>query len=311
MAHARRCTSSSGTAGSASACTRRASHRVVDLDACLQISPALPGGGARTSSRGFAAAPHLARGVSGWRSPSPATGRRAWPRSSAKAPRRAAPASRRSRAGGPGSPASASSPAARADARRALRRALIENEAAGQRYRSHVLSFFQANRHLLDPFVSACATGRRRGAPVLDLYARRRALLARARRRRACGHRDRAGPRARPRTREENARRAGRANVRTIRGDVGEVLGALPERPARRSCSIRRAPAPAPRSSGDRRAAAGRRRLRLVRPADARPRPRDLRRAGLRAGPAGRVRHVPRHVPPGDGRPADAAAGPL
>jgi 23S rRNA (uracil1939-C5)-methyltransferase len=106
----------------------------------------------------------------------------------------------------------------------------IENQAAGQGYRSHVLSFFQANRHLLDPFVRRVREWTGRGAPVLDLYAGvglfSLALSDGAPAVTAVEQDARSAADA-----EHNARRAGQANVRVIRGEVGEVLAALPVQP--------------------------------------------------------------------------------
>jgi 23S rRNA (uracil1939-C5)-methyltransferase len=207
-----------------------ASHRVVDLDACLQMSPELVGA-ARGILAGFAAQPHLARGVS----------EVALAESGDGSARVAALFRDGDPAGGTGLTSLASvAPwltglglVAGGEGGRYVGLAgepWIENEAAGQRYRSHVLSFFQANRHLLDPFVARVRDWTARGAPVLDLYGGvglfALALAEGAPAVTAIEQDPRSAADA-----EENARRAGRANVRTIRGEVAAVLCALPEQP--------------------------------------------------------------------------------
>jgi 23S rRNA (uracil1939-C5)-methyltransferase len=207
-----------------------ASHRVVDLDACLQMSPELVGA-ARGILAGFAAQPHLARGVS----------EVALAESGDGSARVAALFRDGDPAGGTGLTSLASvAPwltglglVAGGEGGRYVGLAgepWIENEAAGQRYRSHVLSFFQANRHLLDPFVRRVRDWTARGAPVLDLYGGvglfALALAEGAPAVTAIEQDPRSAADA-----EENARRAGRANVRTIRGEVAAVLCALPEQP--------------------------------------------------------------------------------
>jgi 23S rRNA (uracil1939-C5)-methyltransferase len=207
-----------------------ASHRVVDLDACLQMSPELVGA-ARGILAGFAAQPHLARGVS----------EVALAESGDGSARVAALFRDGDPAGGTGLTSLASvAPwltglglVAGGEGGRYVGLAgepWIENEAAGQRYRSHVLSFFQANRHLLDPFVARVRDWTARGAPVLDLYGGvglfALALAEGAPAVTAIEQDPRSAADA-----EENARRAGRANVRTIRGEVAAALCALPEQP--------------------------------------------------------------------------------
>jgi 23S rRNA (uracil1939-C5)-methyltransferase len=207
-----------------------ASHRVVDLDACLQMSPELLGA-ARGLVSAFDAQPRLAQGVSEIALAESGDGRA-----------RVAALFR------DGDPASGTGLAALASGAPWLTglglvaggeggryvglagEPSIENQAAGQGYRSHVLSFFQANRHLLDPFVRRVREWTGRGAPVLDLYAGvglfSLALSDGAPAVTAVEQDARSAADA-----EHNARRAGQANVRVIRGEVGEVLAALPVQP--------------------------------------------------------------------------------
>ncbi|MET0556671.1 MAG: class I SAM-dependent RNA methyltransferase [Vicinamibacteria bacterium] len=207
-----------------------ASHRVVDLDSCLQMSPELVGAG-RALLAGFAARPHLARGVSEVALAESVDGRQ-----------RVAAIVRDGDAAGGTALSSLAGGApwltglglvAGGESGRYVGLSgepWIENEAAGQRYRSHVLSFFQANRHLLDPFVTRVRDWTARGAPVLDLYGGvglfALALAEGAPSVTAIEQDPRSAADA-----EENARRAARANVRTVRGEVGDVLAALPEQP--------------------------------------------------------------------------------
>jgi 23S rRNA (uracil1939-C5)-methyltransferase len=205
-----------------------ASHRVVDLDSCLQMSPELLAA-ARGLLAGFSARPHLAKGVS----------EVALAESGDGGARVAALFREGDAAGGTGLAAlTGGTPwltglglVAGGEGGRYVSLSgapWIENEAAGQRYRSHVLSFFQANRHLLDPFVRRVREWTRRGAPVLDLYSgvglMALALADGAPSVTAVEQDERSAADA-----EENARRSGSANVRTMRGEVGEVLAALPE----------------------------------------------------------------------------------
>jgi 23S rRNA (uracil1939-C5)-methyltransferase len=207
-----------------------ASHRVVDLDACLQMSPELLGA-ANGLRAAFDARPHLARGVSEialaesgdgsarvaalFRDGDPATG------SGLAALASGAPwlSGLGLVAGGEGGRyvGLAGEP-------------WIENEAAGQRYRSHVLSFFQANRHLLDAFVRRVRDWTGRGAPVLDLYAGAGlfslALAEGAPAVTAVEQDARSAADA-----EHNARRAGLANLRVMRAEVGAALTGLPSQP--------------------------------------------------------------------------------
>jgi 23S rRNA (uracil1939-C5)-methyltransferase len=207
-----------------------ASHRVVDLDACLQMSPELLGA-ARGLVSGFDAQPHLAQGVSEIALAESGDGRA-----------RVAALFR------DGDPASGTGLAALSTGAPWLTglgvvaggedgryvglagEPWIENQAAGRRYRSHVLSFFQANRHLLDPFVRRVREWTERGAPVLDLYAGvglfALALSEGAPAVTAVEQDARSAGDA-----EHNARSAGQANVRVVRGAVGDVLRALPVQP--------------------------------------------------------------------------------
>lgn len=207
-----------------------ASHRVVDLDACLQMSPDLLAA-ARGLVAGLAARPHLARGVTEVALAESGDG--------------SARVAALIRDGDPATGAGLSALAAGAPWLTGLGLVAggeggryvglagepwLENQAAGQRYRSHVLSFFQANRHLLDPFVRRVRGWSGRGAPVLDLYAGAGlfslALAEGAPAVTAVEQDERSAADA-----EHNARRADLVNVRVIRGEVGEVLGALPAQP--------------------------------------------------------------------------------
>jgi 23S rRNA (uracil1939-C5)-methyltransferase len=207
-----------------------ASHRVVDLDACLQVSAELLGA-ARALVAGFDAQPQLARGV----------GEVALAESGDGRLRVAALFREGDPASGTGLAALASGApwltglglVAGGESGRYVGLAgepWIENEAAGERYRSHVLSFFQANRHLLDAFVRRVREWTGRGAPVLDLYAGAGlfslALAGGAPAVMAVEQDSRSAADA-----EHNARRAGRTNVRVVRGEVGVVLPALPFEP--------------------------------------------------------------------------------
>ena len=309
-----RSTSSSGTAGLRLGLHEEGIHRVVDLEALPPDLARAPGGRAgpprrpRRASRTWRAASRdveLAESVDGQTRVAASAGdgarRRAATGLASLATRarahRARPRRwrRRRRRASSGS------------ARRALRSRTRPRACATA---SHVLSFFQANRFLVEPLVeararldaarwAACSTSTR-GVGLFALRAgRRRARGAprssrtRARAADARGQREPRGPR-------ERADRS----AATWR----EVLAALPARPGERI--VLDPPRTGAGAAVVRQIAARRpagRRVRLLRPADARPRPRGLRRAGLRAGPAGRVRPVPRHVPPGDGRPPDAA----
>jgi 23S rRNA (uracil1939-C5)-methyltransferase len=207
-----------------------ASHRVVDLDACLQMSPELLGA-ANGLRAAFDARPHLARGVS----------EIALAESGDGSARVAALFRDGDPATGSGLAALASGVpwlsglglVAGGEGGRYVGLAgepWIENEAAGQRYRSHVLSFFQANRHLLDAFVRRVRDWTGRGAPVLDLYAGAGlfslALAEGAPAVTAVEQDARSAADA-----EHNARRAGLANLRVMRAEVGAALTGLPSQP--------------------------------------------------------------------------------
>jgi 23S rRNA (uracil1939-C5)-methyltransferase len=203
-------------------------HRVIDLDSCLQVSPALLAA-ARALLAGLAAQPHLARRVPQvvlaesddgsarvaaleWEG-DPAEG------SSLAALATSAPwltglglATPPDEGGGylglSGSP-------------------YVESEALGVRYRAHVLSFFQANRALLGPLVARVRDLSRGSGPVLDLFAGvglfALALASEAPDVIAVEQDARSAEDA-----EANRERAGLANVRVVRADVATALTALP-----------------------------------------------------------------------------------
>lgn len=203
------------------------SHRVVDLDGCLQVSPGLLGA-ARGLLSGLAAQPSWAQRVAAialaesgdgsarvaalsWNGdPAAGSGLAALAASApwltglglvtGEEPGRYAPLS--------GSP-------------------YVESDAAGFRYRAHVLSFFQGNRHLLDPLVArvrAWAPGR---GPVLDLYAGV-GLFALALAEGASGVVAVEQDARSAEDAEANLLRAGLANVRIVRTDVAGALSAFP-----------------------------------------------------------------------------------
>lgn len=202
-------------------------HRVVDLDRCLQVSPELLGA-ARSLLAGFAAQPHLARGVSEIVLAESGDG---GARVAAVVRDGAASAGTALASLAGGAPwLTGLGLVAAGEGGRYVPLAgepYLESEAAGRRYRSHVLSFFQANRHLLDPFVRRVREWTGRGAPVLDLYAGvglfALALADGAPSVTAVEQDARSSADA-----EENVRRSGLAHVRTMRGDVAAVLAALP-----------------------------------------------------------------------------------
>jgi 23S rRNA (uracil1939-C5)-methyltransferase len=103
----------------------------------------------------------------------------------------------------------------------------VEAEAAGLRYRSHVLSFFQGNRHLLGPLVERVRAWSAGDGPVLDLYAGV-GLFALAL---AGGASDVVAAEQDARSAEDaeaNRENAGLTNVRILRTGVEPALGALP-----------------------------------------------------------------------------------
>jgi 23S rRNA (uracil1939-C5)-methyltransferase len=109
----------------------------------------------------------------------------------------------------------------------------VEHEAAGLRYRSHVLSFFQGNRHLLDPLVRRVREWAAGPGPVLDLYAGVGLFalaLAEGAPRVLAVEQD-------PRSAEDadaNLLASGLANVRVLRSDVAGALAACPPAEAER-----------------------------------------------------------------------------
>lgn len=206
------------------------SHRVVDLDTCLQVSPELLQAG-RGLLAGFEAEPRLAQGIT----------EVALAESGDAGQRVAALHTDGSAAGAAGLTALASANpwltglgiVAGGDGGRFVTLAgepWTGHEAAGRRYRSHVLSFFQANRFLLDPFVRRVRDWTARGAPVVDLYAGvglfALALADGAPSVTAVEQDERSGADG-----EHNAAAAGLSNVRFLRGEVAAVLAELPARP--------------------------------------------------------------------------------
>jgi 23S rRNA (uracil1939-C5)-methyltransferase len=109
----------------------------------------------------------------------------------------------------------------------------VESDAAGLRYRAHVLSFFQANRALLGPLVERVRELSRGSGPVLDLFAGvglfALALADDAPSVIAVEQDARSAEDA-----EANRERAGLANVRIVRADVADALAALPAAGAER-----------------------------------------------------------------------------
>jgi 23S rRNA (uracil1939-C5)-methyltransferase len=202
-------------------------HRVVDLHACLQVAPSLLAA-ARALLTGLAGQPSWARRVSTialaesgdgsalvaaltWDGdPASGTGLAALATS---APRLTGLGLATAEEGGryvglSGSP-------------------YVESEAAGFRYRAHVLSFFQANRHLLGPLVERVRDWSVGEGPVLDLFAGV-GLFALAL---ADGSPSVIAVEQDARSAEDaeaNRVRAGLANVRVLRSDVAGVLAALP-----------------------------------------------------------------------------------
>jgi 23S rRNA (uracil1939-C5)-methyltransferase len=203
-------------------------HRVTDLETCLQLSPAM-----NAAQRGLAAA--LAR-------------RPDWARHVHDVDLAEAPDGAQLVASVETdlAPPAASGLAALADAVPALtgfgvvagedraRRFMplrgepwIEAEVQGIRLRAHVRSFFQANRFLLGDLVAAVTGLTPAGGPVLDLYAGVGlfALPLAARAERVRGVEIDAGAVG---DAERNVARSGLANVRIERGDVAAALRALP-----------------------------------------------------------------------------------
>ena len=252
---------------------------MVDLEACLQLSADAEPGAARASRPRFAARPHARaarprRGPGGVR----ATGAAlvAALETDLAAPEAAALAALADEVPGltgfgwwPGRRGRARTPALRGEP-------WIEATVQGIRLRAHVRSFFQANRFLLDDLVAAVRGTTPPGGAVLDLYAGVGLFalpLAGAARTRVRGVEIDAR-RGRP-TRAHNVERAGLANVRIEQGDVRG--GAARRGRGDRTSAIVLDPPRAGAGAEVVRAVAARRpagrRLRLLRPADPRPRP--------------------------------------
>jgi 23S rRNA (uracil1939-C5)-methyltransferase len=208
-------------------------HRVVDLEACLQVTPPLLGA-ARGLLAGLAAQPPLARRVSGI----------ALAESGDGSARVAALTWEGDPADGSGLTALGTSApwltglglATAEEGGRYVGLSgspYVVNEAAGLRYRAHVLSFFQANRFLLDPLVARVREWSTGGGPLLDLFAGvglfALALADTAPSVVAVEQDARAVEDA-----EANRERSGRANVRILRDDAAAALAALPPEPAER-----------------------------------------------------------------------------
>jgi 23S rRNA (uracil1939-C5)-methyltransferase len=208
-------------------------HRVVDLDSCLQVSPPLLAA-ARGLLAALAAQPHLARRVpeivlaeSGDGSARVAA--LVWEGDPAEGSGLAALATSAPWLTGLGL-------AAQEDGGRYVGLSgspYVESEAAGLRYRAHVLSFFQANRELLGPLVARVRELSRGSGPVLDLFAGvglfALALAGDAPSVIAVEQDARSAEDA-----EANREQAGLANVRVVRADVAAALTALPAAGAER-----------------------------------------------------------------------------
>lgn len=203
------------------------SHRVVDLESCLQVTPSLLGA-ARGLLSGLAAQPSWAGRVS----------EIALAESGDGSARAAALAWEGDPAAGAGLAALATSApwltglglATAGEGGRYVGLSgspYVETEAGGLRYRAHVLSFFQANRFLLDPLVARVREWSQGDGPVLDLFAGvglfALALADGAPSVIAIEQDARSAEDA-----EANREGAGLANVRILRTDVASALAALP-----------------------------------------------------------------------------------
>jgi 23S rRNA (uracil1939-C5)-methyltransferase len=209
------------------------SHRVVDLDSCLQVSPALLGA-ARTLLAGLSAHPPWARRVSTVALAESGDGSArvaalTWDGDPAEGAGLAGLATDAPRLTGLGL-------ATGEEGGRFVSLAgspYVESEAAGLRYRSHVLSFFQANRHLLGPLVERVREWSTGDGPVLDLYAGvglfALALAPGAPAVIAVEQDARSSDDA-----ETNRELAGFAHVRLVRSDVLSALAAFPPAPHER-----------------------------------------------------------------------------
>jgi 23S rRNA (uracil1939-C5)-methyltransferase len=203
------------------------SHRVVDLDSCLQVSPGLLAAARGLLDR-LAAQPSWARRVSEIALAESADGQE-----------------RAAALRWDGDPAAGAGLAALATSAPWLTglglstaeeggswvglsgSPFVESEAAGVRYRAHVLSFFQANRHLLDPLVERVREWSAGPGPVLDLFAGV-GLFALALAEGSPGVTAVEQDARSAEDAEFNRERAGLGNVRIMRSSVAGALGSLP-----------------------------------------------------------------------------------
>jgi 23S rRNA (uracil1939-C5)-methyltransferase len=201
------------------------SHRVVDLDTCLQVSPSLLRA-TRALLAGLSAHPAWARRVETVALSESADGSAlvaalAWQGDPADGAGLAALATDAPWLTGLGLETAEGRYVSLAGS------PWVEADAAGLRYRSHVLSFFQGNRHLLGPLVERVRAWSEGDGPVLDLYAGvglfALALAAGAPSVVAVEQDARSVEDA-----EANRERAGIENVRIMRTAVEAALGALP-----------------------------------------------------------------------------------
>ncbi len=201
-------------------------HRVVDLDSCLQVTPGLVGA-ARGLLAALAAQPAWARRVSEIAlaesdDGSARVGALAWEGDPADGSRLAAVASSAPRLTGLG--------LATAEDRRYVGlhgSPYVETAVGDLRYRAHVLSFFQANRHLVGPLVERVREWSGGEGPVLDLFAGV-GLFALALADGASGVIAVEQDARSSEDAEWNRERAGLDNVRIVRTEVAAALSALP-----------------------------------------------------------------------------------
>ncbi len=201
-------------------------HRVVDLDSCLQATPSLLAA-ARGLLAGLAAQPSWARRVSEVALAESDDGSArvaalAWEGDPVEGSRLAALASEAPRLTGLG--------LATAEDRRYVGlhgSPYVESSVGDLRYRAHVLSFFQANRHLLGPLVDRVREWAGGDGPLLDLFAGV-GLFALALADGAPGVIAVEQDARSSEDAEFNRERAGRDNVRIVRTDVAAALSALP-----------------------------------------------------------------------------------
>ena len=209
-------------------------HRVVDLPRCLQLSDAM-GRVARALLAGLSERPALARGVLGIHLAESGDGSRLVAGLETTLPHAQA-AGLASLARVDGALTGLGLAAAKGRLPRFVTlhgEPFVEDTVSGVRLRSHVLSFFQANRFLLAPLVSTVADLLEDGGPVLDLYAGVGLFALAA-----------ASPSESVdaleldalavEDAEFNARRAGRSMVRFTRADVAGGLARLPKRGSER-----------------------------------------------------------------------------